>query len=852
MARVKKRGDRVIAFVETYCPVPEGEHVGQKIELAPFQKRFIREIYDNPAGTRRGYLSIARKNGKALALDTLLPTPSGWVTMGDIQEGDVLFDECGKPCRVTFATSVQLQRDCYRVRFADGSQIIADADHQWTVYSRLRNGRRMTLATEAMKADVILPRSRKTHIERNYSVDVAQAVECPTAEFLLPPYTLGVWLGDGDSNGAYITKSVADGTFIAAQIADEGTTIRRVRDCPTAARWGLSDGVKSPTKDCVKKRLRTLGVLGNKHIPAVYQRASIAQRMALLQGLMDTDGYASKAGQCEIVSVFEQLAHDILQLVRGLGYKASLNEDRAQLNGKDCGPRYRIQFWAFRDRPVFRLSRKAVRLKVRPARSRNERNYIVEIAPVVSVPVRCIQVDSPSGLFLAGEGFTPTHNTALIAGIMLAHLVGPEAKQNSQIVSGARSREQAGQVFNYASKMVQLSPTLSGLVRIVPSAKRLIGLARNVEYRALSAEGTTAHGLSPILAILDEVGQVKGPQDDFIDAITTAQGAHSAPLLIASSTQAAVDADLFSQWLDDAVRSADPRIVSHVYAAPKDAGLLDKKAWRAANPALGIFRNLDDLAEQAKQASRMPSAENTFRNLCLNQRVSMVSPFISVDVWKSCAAPVAEYGSAPVWCGLDLSGRTDLTALVIVGRIDGVWHVTPHFWTPEQGLAERTKRDRSSYDVWVRQGFLHTTPGATVDYEFVAQDIGNILGMLDVRAIAYDRWRIDLLQKELDSQGINLPLVEYGQGFKDMSPALDALESELLNGRLAHGMHPVLAMCASNAIVAKDPAGNRKLDKHKATGRIDGLVALAMAMGVAIGKQEDMNVIDSTYELMVV
>jgi phage terminase large subunit-like protein len=200
------------------------------------------------------------------------------------------------------------------------------------------------------------------------------------------------------------------------------------------------------------------------------------------------------------------------------------------------------------------------------------------------------------------------------------------------------------------------------LVRIAPSGNRLIGLARNVEYRALSVEGTTAHGLSPILAILDEVGQVKGPQDNFIDAITTAQGAHAAPILIAISTQAADDADLFSLWLDDAERSVDPRIVSHVYAAPKNAAVLDKTAWRAANPALGIFRNLDDLAEQAKQAARMPSDQNKFRNLCLNQRVSTVSPFISVDVWKSCGAVVLEFGSAPVWAGLDLSTRTDLTA----------------------------------------------------------------------------------------------------------------------------------------------------------------------------------------------
>jgi phage terminase large subunit-like protein len=437
--------------------------------------------------------------------------------------------------------------------------------------------------------------------------------------------------------------------------------------------------------------------------------------------------------------------------------------------------------------------------------------------------------------------------TALIAGMMLAHLVGPEAKLNSQIVSGARSREQAAQVFNYAAKMVQLSPVLSGLVKIIPSGKRLIGLPLNVEYRALSAEGQTAHGLSPILAILDEVGQVRGTQDDFIDAITTAQGAHESPLLVAISTQAANDADLFSTWIDDAKQSKDPRIVCHTYEAPAGCSLLDAKAWKAANPALGLFRSLDDLAEQAKKAARMPSAENTFRNLILNQRVSTVCPFISVDVWKSCGGVVLPFGDSPVWAGLDLSGRTDLTALVMIAKLAGVWHVMPHFWTPEVGLSERAKRDRAPYDVWARQGYMHTTPGATVDYEYVAQDIAAILGPLNVQSVAYDRWRIDLLKKEFEKIGADIPLVEFGQGFKDMSPAIESLEAEMVNARVAHGAHPVLTMCASNAVVTSDPAGNRKLDKHKATGRIDGLVGMAMAFGCASAQEEEA---ESVYEAL--
>lgn len=421
--------------------------------------------------------------------------------------------------------------------------------------------------------------------------------------------------------------------------------------------------------------------------------------------------------------------------------------------------------------------------------------------------------------------------SALIACLLLAHLAGPEKKQNSQIVSGARSRDQAAVVFNLAAKMVQLSPELSKVVRIVPSGKRLIGLVKNTEYRALAADGTTAHGLSPVLAILDEVGQVKGPQDDFIDAITTAQGAHENPLLIAISTQAPTDADLFSIWIDDAERSNDPSIVSHVYRAPEGCEVDDPKAWKAANPALGLFRSLRDVEEQAAQAKRMPSSESTFRVLTLNQRVNMVSPFVSPSVWKQgnrMPGPL----SGLVYGGLDLSATTDLTALVLIGRdAAGALNVYPHFWMPHDAVPEASRRDRAPYDVWVREGLLRTTPGKVIDYAFVARDIGEICAGLDVAQIAFDRWRMDRMKAALEGAGVDLPLEPFGQGFQSMSPAMDALEADLLQERVLHGGHPVLAMCAANAVAVRDPAGNRKLDKSKATGRIDGMVALTMACG---------------------
>jgi phage terminase large subunit-like protein len=432
--------------------------------------------------------------------------------------------------------------------------------------------------------------------------------------------------------------------------------------------------------------------------------------------------------------------------------------------------------------------------------------------------------------------------SAIIACLLLAHLAGPEVIENSQIVSGAMSRDQAALVFKLATKMIGFSPDLAKAIRILPSAKSFIGLNYNVEYRALSAEAATTHGLSPVLIILDETGQVKGPQSDFIDALTTSQGAHDNPLLICISTQAATDADLLSIWIDDALKGEDPQSICHLYTTPKDADLQDRASWKLSNPALGIFRSEEDVAQQAEQALRMPSKENTFRNLTLNQRVSVNSPFISLEVWKAnAAAPLQFDKGTQVFGGLDLSMRTDLTALVLIGRIAGIWQAHTYVWTPEDGLAERAHKDRCDYVLWATQGYLLTTPGKTVDYEYVARDIAEITSGLNMHSIAFDRWHMPILRKEFADIGIDtelpakeggkLPLVDFGQGYQSISPAMGVLEEFLLNSQVAHGMHPLLTMAAANGVVMMDPAGNRKLNKQKATGRIDPLIAMVMAFG---------------------
>lgn len=248
---------------------------------------------------------------------------------------------------------------------------------------------------------------------------------------------------------------------------------------------------------------------------------------------------------------------------------------------------------------------------------------------------------------------------------------------------------------------------------------------------------------------------------------------------------------------------------------------------------------MDDLQRQSERAMRMPTSEATFRNLVLNQRISVVNPFVSKSVWEACGKEPLPPAGMECYAGLDLSARTDLTAFVLAA-VDGsgVKHVYPYFWAPEEGIYDRAKRDRVPYDVWAQQGYLRTTPGATVDYEFVVHEIADICSDLDVRGIGFDRWRMDIFKKEMERIGLELPMVEVGQGYKDMAPALDDLESDLLNKRIQHGNHPVLTMCAANAVVSTDPAGGRKLDKHKANGRIDGMVSLAMAVGI-MSKHDD-------------
>lgn len=456
--------------------------------------------------------------------------------------------------------------------------------------------------------------------------------------------------------------------------------------------------------------------------------------------------------------------------------------------------------------------------------------------------------DSPTRTFILSMPRKQA-KTATSAMLMLLHLVGPEAVVNGQLYSTAQSREQAGVLFNLAARMVRMSPDLSQYIVIRDTAKELVCAELGTKYKALSAEASTAYGLSPVLHVSDEAGQVAGPRYELYEALETASAAQESPLTIVISTQAPTDGAFLSMLIDDAKTGSDSKVKLALYQVPEDADPFDTKVLADAHPNWQLV-NQDEVMRMANEAKRMPSRESAFRNLIANQRVNLSNPFISRGVWEANAGD-PELGAFcdDVYVGLDLSARNDLTAAVAVRKVDGIWHVLPTFFAPQSGLAERSHRDRVPYDVWAKQGHLVLTPGATVDYEYVARWLAEFCGEHNVRRVSFDRWRIDVFKSELARIGADLPLEPFGQGFKDMTPAIDILEGALLEGNVRHGGHPVLNMCASNAVAVRDPAGGRKLDKSKATGRIDGLVALVMAMG---GASQAVEAKEPTYQMFVI
>ncbi|MBN7758974.1 terminase large subunit [Nitratireductor aquimarinus] len=435
--------------------------------------------------------------------------------------------------------------------------------------------------------------------------------------------------------------------------------------------------------------------------------------------------------------------------------------------------------------------------------------------------------------------------TGLISGLALCHLLGPESEQRGEVYSAAIDRQQAGLIFNEMEAIILAVPEFAARVNPQRFHKRmevLDGDGAGSIYEALSADARRAHGLAPSFWVYDELAQAR--DGELLENLRTAMGKRKAALGMVISTQAPTDDHPLSMLIDDALEGHDSSIVIDLRSAPLDADPFSRETIKQCNPAAGVFLDLDDVVKEAEQARRVPMFEARYRNLRLNQRIdgNAENRIVTRPIWEACKAEidVADLKGRKCFGGLDLSGKHDLSALVLAFPDDDPepgFDLLSFFWTPDGQMEARRDRERELFRVWISKGHIAAVPGPVIKFRYMAAQLRDLMQAFDIQAIGFDRWRIDDFKVDMADEGVDLPLEPYGQGFKDISPAIEFFVELALSGRLRHDGNPVMNSCVANAITVKDPAGNMKVDKEKSNRsssvRIDGLQAALMALGTA-------------------
>jgi len=413
-----------------------------------------------------------------------------------------------------------------------------------------------------------------------------------------------------------------------------------------------------------------------------------------------------------------------------------------------------------------------------------------------------------------------------------------------EIYGCASDRQQASIVFDVAVQMVEQCPALKSRVKLMISNKRIVYKPLGSFYQVLSAEAYTKHGLNVHGVVFDELHSQ--PDRKFFDVMTHGSGdARKQPLYFLITTAGTDTKSICYEQHQKAVdilegRKADASFYPLIYGANESDDWTNEAVWRKANPSIGITVDIEKIRAACESARQNPAEENLFRQLRLNQWVKQSVRWMPMEKWDVCGEPFNEKSLEGRVCygGLDLSWTQDITAFVLVfppqdtEREDDKYVVLPFFWVPEDNIEQRVRKDHVLYDVWEKQGFLKTTAGNVVHYGFIENFIDELGAKYNIREIAFDRW--GAVQMTQNLEGLGFTVVPFGQGFSSMSPPTKELMKLTLERKIAHGGHPVLRWMMDNIFIRTDPAGNIKPDKEKSTERIDGVVALIMALDRAI------------------
>ena len=431
-----------------------------------------------------------------------------------------------------------------------------------------------------------------------------------------------------------------------------------------------------------------------------------------------------------------------------------------------------------------------------------------------------------------------------LAAAVALYMLCADHEEGAEIYGCANDRQQASIVFDVARDMVIQNEYLSERIRIVESQKRLVYLPTRSIYQALSSEVASKYGYNVHACIFDELlGQ---SNRKLYETMTQGSGAaRKQPLnfviTTAGSDRTSICYEVHQKALDIINgRKRDPTFYPVVYSAPEEADWTDPKVWMDANPSLGRTVDLEFYQNRCNSAKENPAEEIQFRQFHLCQWTNTAVRWMPMDKWDACGADYCadDLLGWPCYAGLDLSSTSDLTAFVLVfppRAEEEPYYILPFFWLPKETLQLRVRRDHVMYDVWEKQGFIYTTEGNVVHYGFIEDFIRRLGENYEIREIAYDRWNASMMVQALEDDGFIM--VPFGQGFRDMSNPTKDLMRLVLERSLRHNGHPVLRWNIDNVFVRTDPAGNLKIDKEKSTEKVDGAVALVMALDRAMKNQ---------------
>jgi len=846
--------NRAVRFIENLKHT-KGKWAGTPFWLLPWQERIIRDVFgivteEGYRQFRTAYVEIPKKNGKQLALDTPIPTPEGFTNMGDLKVGDTVFDELGNPCHVVAKSQVDDAEQAYKLTFRDGTSIVAGARHLWNC-EYIHGKRKDVLWT----TEEIYVRQSRYGKEKNGSersvirIPVGGALKTNEVQLPVDPYLYGYWLGNGCADKPDITVRTQDVEDIMSFIPYEPHN-----------RYPQVCGGSEIIRYMELKRV-LVPTFRDKVIRPEYLRASEKQRWALLQGLMDSDGcIGTRKAQSVYCSTILPLAQSVRELLWSLGIKNAIKASPSTRNGWPTGEiLYTIRFTTFDNQPSAKLIRKSVRQRIRKKKTRSCFHYLAKIEPVDRpVKMQCIQVDSPNHQYLAGPSMVPTHNSELAAAIAL-YLLYADNEPSAEVYGAAADRQQASIVFDVAKRMVEMTPALMKRSKIMAAGKRLVNYSNAGFYQVLSAEVGTKHGLNVSGLVLDELHAQ--PNRNLVDVLTKGSGdARTQPFYFLITTAGTDRNSICYEYHSKAAdilegKRIDPSFYPVIYGLDDGDDWNEEANWYKANPSLGYTIKVDRVRDAYREALQNPAEENVFRQLRLDQWVGSSVAWIPEHIYDRGAREIdmVSLRDRDCYCGLDLSSTSDITAFVMVFPPRDAaedYIVLPHFWLPRETLNLRVRRDHVPYDVWEKQGLFHVTEGNVVDYNFVRKTINELGQQFHLLEIGVDRWNATQLITDLEGDGFTM--VPIGMGFKDMSPGMKELYKLLLEGKVNHGGNPVLRWMAGNVVAEVDAAENIKPSKKKSTEKIDGIVALIMAIDRAVRHAQSGSVYDrDDYELQV-